>query len=157
MGRVIRDIMKSKVVSVSADDTLWTVKEIMELGSVRHLPVVRKGELIGVVSQRDLLRASLSSVMGIEGSEHRVFLEQVRISDVMSSDPISISTGQSIRGAARIMAERKIGSARRDRDGDRPSPSLRGSRGLSGGVDTPPVITYELGRRGAWRFWSRRE
>jgi CBS domain-containing protein len=106
---VIRDIMKSKVVSVSADDTLWTVKEIMELGSVRHLPVVRKGELIGVVSQRDLLRASLSSVMGIEGSEHRVFLEQVRISDVMSSDPISISTGQSIRGAARIMAERKIG------------------------------------------------
>jgi CBS domain-containing protein len=109
MGRVIRDIMKSKVVSVSADDTLWTVKEIMELGSVRHLPVVRKGELIGVVSQRDLLRASLSSVMGIEGSEHRVFLEQVRISDVMSSDPISISTGQSIRGAARIMAERKIG------------------------------------------------
>ena len=101
--------MKHKVVSVSADDTLWTVKEIMELGSVRHLPVVRQGELIGVVSQRDLLRASLSSVMGIKGSEHRLFLEQVRISDVMSSDPISVSPEQSIRGAARIMAERKIG------------------------------------------------
>ena len=47
--------MSSKVVSISTDDTLQTVSEIMELGSVRHLPVVRRGELMGVVSQRDLL------------------------------------------------------------------------------------------------------
>jgi acetoin utilization protein AcuB len=53
----IQEIMSRKVVSISADDTLRIVKEIMEHGSVRHLPVVRRGELVGVVSQRDLLKA----------------------------------------------------------------------------------------------------
>jgi acetoin utilization protein AcuB len=57
---VIKEIMKTKVIRISADDSLWTVKEIMELAHVRHLPVVRQGELVGIVSQRDLLRASLS-------------------------------------------------------------------------------------------------
>ncbi len=101
--------MKTKVVRISADDTLWTVKEIMELASVRHVPVVHGGDLVGVVSQRDLLRASLSSVMGIEADAHESFLEKVRISDVMSREPISTTPDASIRDAARTMAERKIG------------------------------------------------
>ena len=53
----VRSVMKKKVVRISADDTLWIVKEIMDLAHVRHLPVVHKGELVGVVSQRDLMRA----------------------------------------------------------------------------------------------------
>ena len=71
--------------------------------------MVRGGELVGVVSQRDLLRASLSSVMGIEASAHESFLEKVRIADVMSGGPISTTADATIRDAARTMAERKIG------------------------------------------------
>ena len=71
----VSNIMSRKVVSISADDTLRIVREIMEHGSVRHLPVVRGGELIGVVSQRDLLKASLSNVMGLPAEEQSLFLE----------------------------------------------------------------------------------
>jgi acetoin utilization protein AcuB len=111
MGRVVavRSVMKKKVVKISADDTLWIVKEIMDLGSVRHIPVVDGGVLVGVVSQRDLLRASLSNVMGISADEQKIFLEGVRISEVMSSPPRTIGPGEPIQAAARAMAEHKIG------------------------------------------------
>ena len=101
--------MSRNVVTISADDSLWVVKEIMELGETRHLPVVRKGTLVGVVSQRDLLHASLSNVMGIPAQDQRIFLEGVNIGEVMSKPPISIDPDAAIGAAARMMAERKIG------------------------------------------------
>ena len=105
----IRDIMKTNVVTIPADDNLWIVKEIMEFGDTRHLPVVRLGDLVGVVSQRDLLRASLSNVMGLPAAEQKVFLEGVKISEVMSAPPISIDVDRSVQEAARTMARQKIG------------------------------------------------
>ncbi len=101
--------MKQKPVSISADDTLRIVHEIMELGHVRHLPVVQGGKLVGVVSQRDLFHASLSNVIGIPRDEQELFLEGVKISEVMSQPPISISPDVSVREAAAIMAEHKFG------------------------------------------------
>ena len=58
----VRDIMSDSIVTISSDDTLSTVEDIMTLGRVRHMPVVRLGKLVGVVSERDLLRASLSNL-----------------------------------------------------------------------------------------------
>ncbi len=81
----------------------------MEHGSVRHLPVVRGGTLIGVVSQRDLLKASLSSVMGLPADEQSLFLEGVSITEVMSSPPVTIDSGSTVQEAAKLMADRKIG------------------------------------------------
>lgn len=108
-GVQVRDIMSRNVVSISADDTLRIVKEIMEHGSVRHLPVVRRGDLVGVVSQRDLLKASLSNVMGLPAEEQSLFLEGVSIAEVMSAPPITVGADASVQEAARLMGERKIG------------------------------------------------
>ncbi len=101
--------MKTQVVSISSDDTLRIVREIMELGRVRHLPVVHKGKLVGVVSQRDLFHASLSNVIGIGREEQELFLEGVKIADVMSEPPVSISPDAPVQSAAALMADRKIG------------------------------------------------
>jgi len=109
MAKTVADIMSRKVISISSDDTLDTVSEIMELGSVRHLPVVRRGVLVGVVTQRDLLKASLSSVMGLPAAEQQRFLKGVSIGSVMSAPPTSIGPQASVREAARLLAERKIG------------------------------------------------
>jgi CBS domain-containing protein len=101
--------MRTNVVTIPADDNLWIVKEIMEFGDTRHLPVVRLGELVGVVSQRDLLRASLSNVIGLPANEQKVFLEGVKISEVMSTPPIWIEGNATVQRAARTMAQKKIG------------------------------------------------
>jgi CBS domain-containing protein len=105
----VRDIMPRKLVTISAGDTLATVEDIMTLGRVRHMPVVHAGRLVGVVSERDLLRASLSSLSDFGGDERRAFLHVVEIKRVMSAPPIVIGPEATVEEAARVMAERKIG------------------------------------------------
>lgn len=101
--------MAEKIVTISADDSLSTVEDIMTLGGVRHIPVVRKGELVGVVSERDLLRASLSNLTEFGSDERRAFLQVVEISRVMSKPPITVDPEASPEEAALVMAEKKIG------------------------------------------------
>ncbi len=81
----------------------------MTLGHVRHMPVVKAGTLVGVVSERDLLRASLSNLTGFGSEQRRAFLQVVEITRVMSTPPITISPDSSVEEAALVMAERKIG------------------------------------------------
>ena len=57
-------LMSSRPVTIPAGERLSTVEDIMTLGGVRHMPVVKRGRLVGVVSERDLLRASLSALSG---------------------------------------------------------------------------------------------
>lgn len=108
MARVI-DVMKRQIVSVGADDRLSTVEDIMTLGGVRHMPVVSGGKLVGVVSERDLLRASLSNLDVAGQDDRRAFLHAVVIRRVMSAPPIVIGPRATLKRAARTMADHKIG------------------------------------------------
>ena len=105
---LVHDVMEEKVVTISVGDRLSTVEDIMTLGGVRHMPVVRAGRLVGVVSERDLLRASLSS-LDPRRQERRAFLEAIDISQVMSSPPVIVDSDATVEEAARIMADNKIG------------------------------------------------
>ncbi len=105
----VRDIMQTKIVTISASDSLSTVEDIMTLGHVRHMPVVRGGKLVGVVSERDLLRISLSKLNDFGKDQRRAFLYAVEIERVMSAPPVVIWPGASVKEAARMMADRKIG------------------------------------------------
>ncbi len=110
MGRTrVRDIMSETMVTISESDTLSTVEDIMTLGRVRHMPVVHAGKLVGVVSERDLLRTSLSNLTEFGNEERRLFLHAVEIARVMSAPPITIAPDATVEEAARVMADRKIG------------------------------------------------
>ncbi len=105
----VRDIMGTQLVTISATDRLSTVEDIMTLGHVRHIPVVQGGKLVGVVSERDLLRASLSILSEHRDEERQAFLHVVEIERVMSTPPIIVEPDATIEEAALIMAEKKIG------------------------------------------------
>lgn len=105
----VREIMQTKIVTVGVTERLSTVEDIMTLGRVRHMPVVHGGKLVGVLSERDLLRASLSE-LGVSGTEaRRAFLHAIEIAQVMSSPAITIDPDASIPLAARLMADHRIG------------------------------------------------
>ena len=109
MAKTVREIMTTEVTTLGRNDSLQLVKDIMTLGRVRHFPVVDDRAVVGVVSQRDLYKASLGSVMKYGEKAQRAFLEGIVVKEVMSDPPITIAPHASVQEAARLMMEKKIG------------------------------------------------
>lgn len=62
MANTVEDIMSRQVITIGEEDTLDVIREQMETHGVRHIPVVDGRKLVGLVSQRDLLRFSTSEL-----------------------------------------------------------------------------------------------
>jgi len=109
MAKIVRDIMTPEVTTLGRNDALQLAKDIMTLGRVRHFPVIDDDQVVGVVSQRDLYKASLGSVMKYGEKAQRAFLEGIAVKEVMSAPAITIAPQAAVQEAARLMMEKKIG------------------------------------------------
>ena len=109
MAKTVREIMTTEVTTLGRNDSLQLAKDIMTLGRVRHFPVLDDGKVVGVVSQRDLYKASLGSVMKYGEKAQRAFLEGIPVKEVMNDPPVTIAPHASVQDAARLMMEHKIG------------------------------------------------
>jgi CBS domain-containing protein len=81
----------------------------MRLGRIRHLPVVSHGKLVGVVSQRDLYRAAVSSVLQLRRRAQKEWLEKIRVQEVMTTDVSTIGPDRPVRDAVEMMLRKRIG------------------------------------------------
>jgi len=105
----VEHIMQRQVASVRSEERLDFVDDVLSLGRVRHLPVIDDGKLVGVVTQRDLLAASLSRALEFDAQERRTFLRSVDVREVMSPRPITVAPSATLREAAALLLRHKIG------------------------------------------------
>ncbi|MGL4508139.1 MAG: CBS domain-containing protein, partial [Aeromonas sobria] len=88
---LIKEIMTTRVATVSMDDRLGVIKEIFEQAHFRHLLVLEEEVLVGVISDRDLLRA-LSPYLDTDAEMNRdTETLNRRAHQIMSRQPITIS------------------------------------------------------------------
>lgn len=105
----VREIMMSSPVTLKSDDILGLADDIMTLGRIRHIPIVEGKRVVGVLSQRDLFRSALVKIMGLKPSDQRALLKSVPIREAMSTPVITVLPDATVKQAARLMMERKIG------------------------------------------------
>jgi CBS domain-containing membrane protein len=107
----VRDIMTAEVTTLKRNDKLTLADDIMNLGRIRHLPVLddEGEELVGMVSQRDLFRGALARALGYGQHAQRKVLDTIFVKEVMSSDLITTTPDTPLVEAARVLVERKIG------------------------------------------------
>ena len=105
----VRDIMTTEVVTLKVDEELSLASDIMTLARIRHLPIVDGNRLVGIISQRDLFKASLASVIDYDYQVARTHLKTVTLEEIMIKDIITITPDTKIHESGRIMLEKKIG------------------------------------------------
>ena len=107
--RPVSEIMQREVATLREEDQLTVADDVMRLGLVRHMPVLSGEKLVGVVSNRDLLAASLTTALEFGAKERRAFLRSVEVREVMTKDVVSVGPDMPIAKAARILIDRRIG------------------------------------------------
>ncbi|MBE7445307.1 MAG: CBS domain-containing protein [Planctomycetia bacterium] len=114
---LVKDVMKTQLVTLNADSKLGFATDIMYLGRIRHLPVVKGEGVVGILTQRDLYRASLTSIL-TNWKENKEFLDSIKVSEVMTKDVVTVAPDATIEEAAQVMIDKKVGALPVVRDKD---------------------------------------
>ena len=106
----VSDLMTANVVTLRAEDDLAALHDLMTERQIRHVPIVdAEGDLVGLVSHRDLLRYALSRASELPVDAQRALLRHLRVEEVMIADPEVTEADADIREAAQIMLDNKYG------------------------------------------------
>jgi CBS domain-containing membrane protein len=106
----VQDVMQRDVVTLGVEDSLDIAEDVMMLGRIRHLPVVdRDSRLVGLVTQRDLLKASVASVLELGQESERHWLASVPVRMVMARQLTTVKPTADVSTAVELMLQRKIG------------------------------------------------
>lgn len=105
---LVRDVMQSKLVTVSPKTTLPQAMRLAAERRVRHLPVVEDGELVGIVSDRDLKQSMASPATSLEVHELNYLLNRLAVAEIMTKAVITIGPRSPVEEAARLMLQEKI-------------------------------------------------
>jgi acetoin utilization protein AcuB len=106
----VRDRMSAPAVTIAPDTPFQEALKLMQDRHFQRLPVVnRDGKLIGIVSESDLLHASPSPATTLSVFELNYLLSKLKVEELMSTKPITVSPDAVIEEAARLMVEHRIG------------------------------------------------
>jgi acetoin utilization protein AcuB len=100
--------MSTKLITVEADDSIMKASRLMKDNNIQHLPVLKKGRLAGIVSDRDLKEAQPSKATTLDIHELYYLLDKITVGSVMSSQLFTIDPSATVEKAAAVMLKNKI-------------------------------------------------
>jgi CBS domain-containing membrane protein len=105
----VRDIMSTELVTLEETEDLSLADTIMALARIRHLPVVRDGALVGLVTHRDLLRAQATRLQAWSDAVEPGLESPVPVADIMVREVRTVTPQTAVLDAARTIEADKLG------------------------------------------------
>jgi CBS domain-containing membrane protein len=107
---VVSDLMSEEVHTVHPDDNLRVLADLFDRYDVRHVPVVdEEGDVVGLVSDRDLLRNVLTDQADVPLSVRQSSMEGTLVESIMTTEVVTLEANASVSRAARVLLEHKFG------------------------------------------------
>lgn len=141
---LVGERMTSPVLFVSPDMPVQDALAQMRKERVSRYPVMKKGKMVGIVSEDDLLNASPSDVTSLSVFEINYLLSKITVERVMTHEVVTVNEDTPLEEAARLMADHRIGGI----------PVMRGDEvvGMITQTDIFRIFLEMLGgRQSGWR------
>ena len=108
---LVRDWMSKPVITIDSNDSMQEAMKVMKQHQIPMLPVMKKDKLVGIVTDRDLKRASASDATTLEVHELLFLISKIKVKDIMTKDPVTIPVDFTVEEATEILLKNKISGA----------------------------------------------
>ncbi len=105
----VDEIMSTSLYTLTEQHSVYDAKQLMTEKQVRHVPIVADETLVGIVSQRDLLAASSSSLQKLTLEEVEAMEKQHLLGEIMTQKVCTIDERESLKSAALHLRQHKHG------------------------------------------------
>ncbi len=105
---LVKNWMTRNVITVNADDSMRRAVELIKENKINRLPVLKNGELVGIVTDGDIKRASASDATSLEIHELLYLISKIAVADIMTPDPITVPPDYTVEEVAMMLREKGI-------------------------------------------------
>jgi CBS domain-containing membrane protein len=106
----VADLMTTDLFTLLEDDNITVADEMMKWRNIRHIPVINdRNEIVGIITNRDILKISVSTLAGISHKDQRLLHDKVRARDIMQNKILTIPENTPLYTAAKLLSSNKIG------------------------------------------------
>ena len=100
--------MSKPVITIDINNSMNDAINLLKKHNIRTLPVMKNKKLVGIVTDRDLKRASASDATSLEIHELLHLISSIKIKDIMTKDPITVPLDYTIEETAETLLKHKI-------------------------------------------------
>lgn len=108
---LVSNWMSKNVITVDAKGSMQDAMDLLKINDIRMLPVMKKGKLVGIVTDRDLKKASASDATTLEIHELLYLLTKIKVKDIMTKDVITVPPDFTAEETAEVLQQNKISGA----------------------------------------------
>lgn len=105
---LVKNWMSKNVVTVEADDSMQEALSCMKEKKISLLPVLKAGELVGILTDGDLKRASASDATTLDVHELLYLISKIKVKDIMTRKPITVPADYTVEETADLLFSERI-------------------------------------------------
>lgn len=108
---LVKNWMSKKVITIDIDASMQEAIELLKENNILMLPVMEKSKLVGIITDRDLKRASASDANSLEIHELKYLLSEIKVNEMMTKDPVTVPFDYTLEETAEVLLSHKISGA----------------------------------------------